>query len=128
MAWTEAQCVSLFEGFWRTASGECPTCNAQVHFTVQPYHGGYSLMGSCPNACGQLTMGPQNDPLYPTFRQWTADEASGIFNTHFAGQVPPCPLDKAPVEVKVNTTTTGIEATAFCRRCGQGWKDVFAKP
>lgn len=117
-AWTDEQRRAIFEDYWRTGSGRCPTDDSILDFSFAEFLGGtYQLTARCPRDGNMAKFSRDDDPLREQFRQWTDDEKGQLVDGYFQRRHGTCPVCRTAVQMK---PSGGVSETVLlnCRRCG----------
>lgn len=119
MTWTAEEQGRIFNDYWKSRVSACPRCKATLQPKKRTFVGGYAILASCPNGCGNLQMSNAQDPLAGTFREWTGDEIKRVMDDYSTQHMPVCPVDGTALSLREVPYTDGIMVKASCPRCGR---------
>ena len=119
MTWSAQEQARIFNDYWGNGSSVCPQCKVGFHPKLRSYVGGFAILASCPNGCGNLQMSNSQDPLASTFRDWTNEEIKRVMDDYSAQRVSTCPVDGTSLSIREVPYSDGIMVKALCPRCGQ---------
>jgi len=75
-----------------------------------------------------MDLGPANDPLRDSFREWTDEEKAALSDDALDRHYPRCPVDETRLEVNESTFGGGKTVVHLrCKRCRQHHEETFPR-
>jgi uncharacterized radical SAM superfamily Fe-S cluster-containing enzyme len=128
MGFSKDQRAAAITDFWQRQDGSiaCPGCQRLIEAVYVIQSNTYLLAATCPMGCGTLNMySGLDDPLYPTFRDWTPEEQEQLASIFSAAEFASCPVDRSDLVGEWSRRNTGSWLLLHCGRCCRNCSKEF---